>query len=86
MGLYEKLTDRKSVAFNPKKEVERRKGFHYTEGVRIEIGDTVYLSNDRDAGKFKVRALNPNGMRVLISKPNDVRTVEPCELEFIHRK
>ncbi len=61
-------------------------GFRYGDGSRIQVGDTVLLANERTEGMFKVRALNPNGMRVLISKPNDVRTVEPCELEFIHRK
>lgn len=86
MGLYEYMRPKDGVPFNPHQAVKRYNGFRYGEGVRIEIGDTVMVDADREAGTFKVRMLNPSGMRVTISRLNDVRQVEPCELVFIHRK
>lgn len=74
------------ISFNPKTELMRRKSFYYADGVCIEIGDTVYFNNKRDAGKFKVCAINPYSMLVLIGKLNVIHIAEPHELEFIHRK
>lgn len=86
MGFYERFKPRGTVSFNPKEAVKRYSGFRYGEGMRIEIGDTVIVADDREAGMFKVRMLNPSGMRVTISKQSDVRQVEPSELMFVHRR
>lgn len=86
MGLYERFALKDGVRFNPKTATERHAGFRYAEGLHIDVGDTVMVTDDREAGMFRVRALNPSGMRVTISKTGDVRQVEPSELTFIHRR
>ena len=71
--------------FDAVNEVKRRTGFRYTDGRRIEVGDTVMLKSDRQAGLFRVRALNPGGMRVVVSnQARGALSVEPGELNLVH--
>ena len=71
--------------FDAVNEVKRRTGFCYADGRRIDVGDTVMLKNDRQAGLFRVRALNTGGMRVVVSnRASGARSVEPSELDLVH--
>lgn len=71
--------------FDAVNEVKRRTGFRYTDGRRIEVGDTVMLKSDRQAGLFRVRALNVGGMRVVVSnQARGALSVEPGELNLVH--
>lgn len=66
-------------------EVKRLASFRYADGRHINVGDTVMLKNDRQAGLLRVRALNPGGMRVVVSNPTSgALSVEPGELDLIH--
>ena len=87
MGNFDYKTHDRVELFDAVNEVKRRAGFRYADGRRINVGDTVMLRNDRQAGLFKVRALNPGGMRVVVSsQAGGAKSVEPSELDLIHGK
>lgn len=85
MGNFDFHTHDRVELFDAVNEVKRRTGFRYANGRRIDVGDTVMLKNDRQAGLFKVRAFNTGGMRVVVSsQAGGAKSVEPGELDLIH--
>lgn len=85
VGNFDFRTHDRVELFDAVNEVKRRAGFRYANGRRINVGDTVMLKNDRKAGLLMVRALNPGGMRVVVSnQTSGALSVEPGELDFIH--
>lgn len=85
MGNFDFRTHDRVELFDAVNEVKRRTGFRYTDGRRIEVGDTVMLKSDRQAGLFRVRALNVGGMRVVVSnQARGALSVEPGELNLVH--
>lgn len=85
VGNFDFRTHDRVKLFDAVNEVKRRDGFRYADGRRINVGDTVMLKNDRQSGLLRVRALNPGGMRVVVSnQTSGALSVEPCELELVH--
>lgn len=85
VGNFDFRTHDRVELFDAVNDVKRRAGFRYTDGRRINVGDTVMLKNDRQTGLLRVRALNPGGMRVVVSNPTSgALSVEPGELELVH--
>lgn len=85
VGNFDFRTHDRVELFDAVNEVKRRAGFRYANGRRINVGDTVMLKNDCQAGLLMVRALNPGGMRVVVSnQTSGALSVEPGELDFIH--
>lgn len=85
VGNFDFRTHDRVELFDTVNEVKRRAGFRYADGRHINVGDTVMLKNDRQAGLLRVRALNPGGMRVVVSNPtNGALSVEPGELDLVH--
>lgn len=85
VGNFDFRTHDRVELFDAVNEVKRRAGFRYADGRHINVGDTVMLKNDRQAGLLRVRALNSGGMRVVVSnKTSGALSVEPGELDLIH--
>ena len=85
MGNFDFRTHDRVELFDAVNEVKRRTGFRYADGPHINVGDTVMLRNDRQAGLFRVRAFNVGGMRVVVSNPKSgAKSVEPSELDLVH--
>lgn len=71
------------VPFNPVTAKREMAGFRYASGHRIEVRDEVTVPAHPEWGTLKVRALNPVGMRVLVSSQGSgAYSVEPCELAY----
>lgn len=85
VGNFDFRTHDRVELFDAVNKVKRRDGFRYADGRRINAGDTVMLKNDRQAGLLRVRALNPGGVRVVVSNPTSgALSVEPVELELVY--
>lgn len=85
VGNFDFRTHDRVELFDAVNEVKRRAGFRYADGRHINVGDTVMLKNDRQAGLLRVRALNVGGMRVVVSnQKSGAKSVEPGELDLIH--
>ena len=85
VGNFDFRTHDRVELFDAVNEVKRRAGFRYADGRRINVGDTVILKNDLQTGLLRVRALNPSGMRVVVSnQTSGALSVEPGELDLVH--
>ena len=85
VGNFDFRTHDRVELFDAVNEVKRRSGFRYADGRHINVGDTGMIKTDRQAGLFRVRALNPGGMRVVVSnQTSGALSVEPGELDLIH--
>lgn len=54
----------------------------YRNGKQILLGDTVAI----DTLFYTVRTFNYSKQQVVVSRPRDVRSVDPTVLDFVERK